>query len=369
MISGYEGYWQTVMSVGGTRMAQQESLPDESFTFMTDLSGTITIVSPRVYHLLGYTPAELIGRPFFDIIAAGDIRRSAFVRDALTGKTPFRCLFVSLAGMGGRIVDAEISGLPLAETGHAWGCHGIVRRLPGPPPSGDVACSQISQAELLLDLVCHDLNNMDQIEAGYLELAMGSLRPESKAYEYLTKCKTVLESNTRLIQNVQKLRQISTGTSTLEKVDLGRILAESVGQYEQARNQGVTIDFSPVCSCYVMANELLKDAFLNVIGNAIRHHPTGSPVIVVRVRETIDRQEKRCIVAIEDDGPGIPDDLKARLFNRFQQGPAATGGKGLGLYLVKKLVEGFNGAVWVEDRVPGDYRKGSRFVIVLPAAD
>lgn len=336
---------------------------------MTDVSGTITIVSPRVYQLLGYTPAELIGRPFIDIITSGDVRHSAFVRDALTGKTPFRRLIVTLAGVGGRVVEAEINGLPLAETGHAWGCHGIVRRLQRQPSSGDVACSQISQAELLLDLVCHDLNNMNQIEAGYLELAMGSLQPEKKAYGYLEKCATVLESNTRLLHNVQKLRQISTGTSTLEKVDLGRILTESIGHYEQTRDKGVTIDFNPVCGCYVMANELLKDAFLNIIGNAIRHHPAGSPVIVVRVRETIERQEKRCMVAIEDNGPGIPDDLKSRLFNRFQQGPAATGGKGLGLYLVKKLVEGFHGAVWVEDRVPGDYRKGSRFVIVLPAAD
>jgi signal transduction histidine kinase len=60
--------------------------------------------------------------------------------------------------------------------------------------------------------------------------------------------------------------------------------------------------------------------------------------------------------------------MKARLFNRFQPGQTATSGKGLGLYLVKTLVEGFHGTVQVEDRVPGDHRGGSRFVITLPVA-
>ncbi|OPY30610.1 MAG: sensory histidine kinase CreC [Methanocella sp. PtaU1.Bin125] len=350
-------------------MEIQKSRTDESFTFMTDVSGIITIVSPRVYHFLGYTPAELIGRPFFDLIAAGTVRQSAFVRDALTGKMPFRCLYLSLTGPRGLVVDAEISGLPLAETGRACGCHGIVRRLYVRPSTAEAASDHASQAELLLDLVCHDLNNMNQIEGGYIELAMGTLRPDSDAYGYLERCAAMLETNSRLLHNVQKLQQISSGVSTPERVDLGRILAESLRQFEQARERGVTIDYSPACGCYVMANELLRDAFVNVIGNAIRHHPEGTPVIRVIVGETIEGPEKWCMVSVEDDGPGIPDDLKARLFNRFQQGPGVTGGTGLGLYLVKKLVESFHGRVRIEDRVPVDYAKGSRFVIVLPAAD
>jgi signal transduction histidine kinase len=75
-----------------------------------------------------------------------------------------------------------------------------------------------------------------------------------------------------------------------------------------------------------------------------------------------------CKVSVEDDGPGIPDDLKPKLFSRFRRGPTKASGKGLGLYLVKNLVEGYGGEVSVEDRVAGDHTKGSRFVITLPAA-
>jgi signal transduction histidine kinase len=59
--------------------------------------------------------------------------------------------------------------------------------------------------------------------------------------------------------------------------------------------------------------------------------------------------------------------LKSIIFTRFQRGKSKASGRGLGLYLVKTLVEDFGGKVWVEDRMPGDSTKGSRFVILLPA--
>jgi PAS domain S-box-containing protein len=349
-------------------MASHESPPDATFRFTTDASGIITCIGPEVYHVLGYKPEELIGRPLFDIIASGPVRRSALVRDALTGKKPFECLAVAMACRDGQIVEAGISSYPFAETGAGTGCNGIVRRAPGQPLPPEAAGDNGSEAELFLDLVCHDLNNINQIEAGYIELAMQSIGPESEVYGHLERCLSAIEIGSSLIHNVQKLHQISTGTRTIEKVDPGHILSEVIKYYEGADNRGIIFNYKLTCSCQVMANELLKDAFLNIIGNAIRHSP-GVPVIDILIGETTEGEEKRCVVSIEDNGPGIPDDLKERLFKRFQSGNTSTSGKGLGLYLVKKLVEGFHGTVWVEDRVPGDYRKGSRFVIVLPAAD
>jgi signal transduction histidine kinase len=73
-------------------------------------------------------------------------------------------------------------------------------------------------------------------------------------------------------------------------------------------------------------------------------------------------------VSISDNGPGIPDELKAKLFRRFQRWTTRAQGKGLGLYITKMLVERFGGKACVEDRIPGDHTKGSKFIILLPAA-
>ena len=76
-----------------------------------------------------------------------------------------------------------------------------------------------------------------------------------------------------------------------------------------------------------------------------------------------------CRVMVEDDGPGIPDDFKASIFNRTLKGTQNVKGMGLGLYLVKSLVDSYGGRVWVEDRVSGDHTKGAKFVVMLPAVD
>lgn len=85
---------------------------------------------------------------------------------------------------------------------------------------------------------------------------------------------------------------------------------------------------------------------------------------------TLDRIKRDEIphyrVVVEDSGPGIPDWKKWQVFGRLKEGQ--TSGKGFGLYMVRTLVEHFRGTITVEDRVPGNYAKGARFVVLLPSA-
>jgi len=102
------------------------------------------------------------------------------------------------------------------------------------------------------------------------------------------------------------------------------------------------------------------------LSNSIKHS-TGPVEISIVLNKVFEAGREHYKVWVEDDGPGIPDDLKSKLFQRKMRGRTKTTGSGLGLYLVKKLVEDLNGRVWVEDRVPGDPSKGARFVVLLPA--
>ncbi len=118
-----------------------------------------------------------------------------------------------------------------------------------------------------------------------------------------------------------------------------------------------------------MANELLYDVFANLVGNAVKHSSGNGANIEISVGIARDGTNRYYQVEVEDNGPGIPDELKDKIFNRLQRGETKARGIGLGLYLVKSLVESYHGRVWVEDRVSGDYSKGSRFVVMLPAID
>jgi signal transduction histidine kinase len=116
----------------------------------------------------------------------------------------------------------------------------------------------------------------------------------------------------------------------------------------------------------VRGNPLLKEAICNLIGNSIKYSD-DEVVIDIKVSR-IDRTAGPFYeVSIEDNGHGIPDEVKPKLFRRFQRGTTKAHGKGLGLYIVRSLVEKLGGSVRAEDRVPGDYTKGARFVLTLPA--
>lgn len=229
------------------------------------------------------------------------------------------------------------------------------------------------QAELYVDLMGHDISNLNQIAMGYLELSLDRLSLSEADRELISKPLEALRNSSRLIDNVRKLQRIRTDPSRLTLVDLGQILEAVHAEYSALANSSVLISYRPVTGSKVLANDLLRDVFSNLIGNAIKHSAGSKaaepPVIRIELTSLGEASEKYYLVSVEDNGPGIRDDYKTLIFDRLQRGPTRAKGSGLGLHLVKSLVEGFDGEVWVEDRVKGDSGQGSRFLVKLPAAD
>ncbi|WP_424357684.1 PAS domain-containing sensor histidine kinase [Methanocella sp. MCL-LM] len=229
-----------------------------------------------------------------------------------------------------------------------------------------------AQAELYVDLMGHDINNMNQIAMGYLELAEGiieahgSLGVEDRFL--ITRPIETLRDNSRLIDNVRKIQKSKAGVYKTEDIQIGNLLQEVISRFSGITGRDVRINLVSSCSCMVIANELLKEVFLNLIGNAIKHS-TGSLSVNITAEKCEEDGCPKCRVAIEDDGPGIPDDLKKKLFDRLSLEKTRASGKGFGLCLTKILVDDFNGRFWVEDRVAGDYSQGCRFIVLLPTFD
>ena len=138
-------------------------------------------------------------------------------------------------------------------------------------------------------------------------------------------------------------------------------------EYENPPGRDVTISIEESDHCTVMASSLLKEAFSNIVNNAIKHS-SGPLIVDIGLKYEVTVAGMYAKISIEDNGPGIDDGIKVKLFNRSARGSTRSAGRGLGLFLVKRLVENLNGKVWVEDRVPGDHTKGARFVVLLPAA-
>jgi signal transduction histidine kinase len=98
----------------------------------------------------------------------------------------------------------------------------------------------------------------------------------------------------------------------------------------------------------------------NLLGNALRYSPKGSTVTV-----RLARDAQAVMIAVEDEGPGVPEDVRERLFRKFSQGGAKSGSAGLGLYFCRITVERWGGTIGYEPAPSG----GSRFWFRLRRAD
>jgi PAS domain S-box-containing protein len=225
-----------------------------------------------------------------------------------------------------------------------------------------------SQAELYVDLMGHDINNMNQIGMGFLELALDTLNLDENGKSLLSKPMLAFESSTRLIDNVRKLQRAKSGEPLNVEMDIGQVLKDVQYHYSHLHGGNVSIDYVPVIGYVVRANELLYDVFSNLVGNSIKHS-NCHPVINIKIEQVQENNHDYYKVSIEDNGPGIPDDLKPTIFTRRLSGGSKAKGSGIGLFLVKTLVDYYGGRIWVEDRVDGEMSMGSRFVVLLPAVE
>jgi signal transduction histidine kinase len=212
----------------------------------------------------------------------------------------------------------------------------------------------------------HDINNMNQIALGYLELAQDMLHLDGVEKEFLDRPMEVLKRSSRLIQNVRKLQKINMGDIGLVTVDLGEMLGEVVKIYSTMPGRRITISCEPAPGIRVMASPLLADVFSNLIDNAIKHSNSSEVRIGIGMAKTFLGDNWYYKIDVEDNGPGIPDIQKERIFNRYRADTVSLKGSGIGLHLVRSLVESFSGKIWVEDRVSGEPASGSRFVVLLP---
>jgi signal transduction histidine kinase len=207
---------------------------------------------------------------------------------------------------------------------------------------------------------------MNQAAMGYLELAMEKVKQGKYDPSLFARSIAIIKNSSELIENVRKARKIKADGQTRIPMDLGDVLDEVVSEYSAVPGRNVIINYRQEKGHVVLASELLKDVFSNLVGNSIKH--SIGPITIDIDVTTLESPVGKCYnIIVADNGPGMPDVQKARVFGRSIRGYNMVKGKGLGLYLVKTLVESYDGSVRVDDRVFGDPKKGCKFTIMLPA--
>ena len=228
-----------------------------------------------------------------------------------------------------------------------------------------------NRAELYKDLFVHDINNILQNLEFSLEILSqqcGKHSVEEDTKELLSLARKQVNRGAELGINVRKLSDLELGRVNTLPMNLYDNLEKAI-EFVKPRfpdkKVNITID-SKEESLTIDANEYLFDTFRIIINNSIRYNDNSEIEIVIR--STKLQQEGINYVRIEftDNGVGMPDAMKENIFYRIYDEPKSFKRFGLGLLLVREVIQSLNGKIWAEDRIKGDFKKGTKIFMLIP---
>jgi PAS domain S-box-containing protein len=229
------------------------------------------------------------------------------------------------------------------------------------------------RANLFKGLFTHDISNIFQTVGNSIELSGSLLKngaENNKFLEYFELIDHQISRGKKLIHNIRNLSEMEESEMPIVPVEVCQNLAKAIKFLKmsfQNRNINVIIKSSQN-KIYVLANELLLDVFENILINSVRYNKREKVEIEIAISKITEYDKKFVKIEFKDNGIGIDDNLKAKIFQVINKKRTYGKGMGLGLSLVAKLLELCEGRIWIEDRIKGDYSQGSIFIILIPEA-
>ena len=366
---------ETVLKVSEVRYRRLFESAKDGILILTAHAATITHANPFIAELLGYSPEEMQGKELWQIGLFQDVEASKAAMQELQETGYIRYEDLPLETKAGRRINVEFVSNVYGEDGDAVIQCNIRdisdrKRLDESlrQRAADLSDADRRKDEFLATLA-HELRNpLAPIRNGLqiMKLAGHDYRAVEKSRSMMER---QVEQMTHLIDDLMDVSRINQGKVVLQKtrinladavqnaVDTSRPLIDA-----QGHELVVALPPEPV---YVDGDlTRLSQVFANLLNNAAKYTNKGG-----RIRLAVERQGNEVLLSVEDNGVGISADKLSQVFDMFAQVDRSLeqsqGGLGIGLNIVKRLVEMHDGSVTVES---GGNDRGSRFVVRLPVA-
>ncbi len=221
------------------------------------------------------------------------------------------------------------------------------------------------------NLLAHNMGNIlsnIKMTAHLCEMWMDNPEKLNKTKELMKIIYCQVDRGALLISNVRELSIVDESEIVVKSIDVKNMLKAAI---EQVRNRfherGINIEVkSSQKNFRVKGGIFLIDAFENILINGATHNESDTIKLSVIISKTQQNGCKFVKIEFKDNGIGIADDLKRIIFERDFKRYNNRSGMGIGLSLVKKIINIYDGKVWVEDQGKDDHSKGSNFIVLLP---
>ena len=217
----------------------------------------------------------------------------------------------------------------------------------------------------LLNIASHDMRNPLQNIIGFSEIIGDEVQHDSRAKEFAEIITRSARYMAKMIDDLLEAASLESGKLVMNntRVELCALVEEVCEENRlraMEKQQRIELFLDGTCAVSADKNRL-REAVENLVSNAIKYSPSGSPI-----RVTCSKNESHVTLHVQDQGPGFTEEDKKKMFGKFQRLSAQpTGGEsatGLGLSIAKQIIDLHGGTI----RCESDFGKGSTFVVELP---
>ena len=335
---------------------------------VTDQEGKIVIMNPAAAKMLLYDPKEVIGKDYIGIARAAD-KNGVFIQPE---NRPLKTILKAGGSFTNHTANYYIrrdnTKFPAAIT-----------------TSAILINSQIIGAIITFRDVTHE-KEVDRMKTEFLSLASHQLRTPLSAIRWFLEMliagdagklnpeqtefvQNINESTVRMIQLVNDLlniTRIESGRIIIDPkpTDLGKLIQSVIAELQpklEVKKQKIILSCHPDLKQINLDPNLISAVYLNLLNNAIKYSPEGGEIMVM-----VSKKGPEVLSQISDSGFGIPQNEQHRIFEKFFRATnivkRESQGTGLGLYLVKAIIESSNGKIWFKS----EENHGTTFWFSLP---
>lgn len=334
-----------------------ESTPDA--IIVVDPEGRVELWNEGAEEMFGWDAEEVVGSrtPIIPPEKRDEFRQHvdrSIEGKAIPGTETYR------QTRDGDLLDVRMSVAPIHDPeGEITGVMSMMRDISDQKEYEATLESTNAELEALNRILRHDIKNDIQVLLGHSQLLSDHVGEEGQ--HHLDKMVEMANHISELTDEAHEVIEstLSEDPNDPKPVALGPLLEAEIDTARDAHPDAAFEVDGEIPNVTVLAGDMLASPFRNLFNNAIQHNDTPTPTVSVSVETT----DETVTVRVADDGPGVSDDRKSKIFGKGEQSIDSTG-TGIGLYLVETVIENYGGNIRITDNEP----RGTVFVVELDRA-
>jgi len=359
-----------------------DNAPDILYRISFVPSFKVDYVSPACKEILGYSPEELASNPELWKKIVSPENAPIIERVFEDPDSHSESFVIETNHRNGRKVVLEFRPVPIRDDkGRVIAHEGIARDISEMKKAeGELrrrkedAETAILRAQTYLDFICHDISNILSPVMMYAEMISKDDKVPLGARERAGKIERQVDRTAAFVRFTRRLAEAEKiSFKHLPPVDLRSVFERAQKEVEMrfpGRRLNVVCHYPREGEILARGEGWIEDVVYEIIDNSVKHTEKNEVSISIGVKPAqTGMDESMWKVEIADDGPGIPDVIKSGLTvdplgagNRFTRGVASA------LTFMSLIMEELGGQLKIENRIPGDYAKGTKVSLLVPSA-